>query len=175
MPDLLHYDAGSGYTTETEPSDVPALIVGAFDEVPSVTGTAAVWNAALRVLANLPYELRWTEQVNRGGITYASAGNTRVRCATIGKTGSDRTLTSTGTSLSFTAPDPGERGDTPPADPADIEHEIDVWYAPRLEALATWRPRRLRTPTGGTLSSASPGDIILTTRRGAWEFAIVVT
>ena len=175
MPDLLHYDAGTGYTTETESFDVPALIVGAFDEVPSVTGTAAVWNAALRVLANLPYELRWTEQVNRGGITYDAVGNTRVRCATISKTGSDRTLTANATTFSFTPPAPGERVDTPPVDPADIEHEIDVWYAPRTEALTTWRPRRLRTATGGTLSSASPGDIILTTRRGAWEFAIVVT
>lgn len=176
MPDLLHYDSGSGHTTETESSDVPAVILGAFPAVPSSTGTAWLWHAALRLLAQLPYEARWAESVNRGGITYASAGNTRVRLATFRIDGLDRTLTPNDTTFSYVAPAPGRRVDAPPVDPTDIGHEVDLWYAPRREVLAAWRPRRrARLALGGTLSSANPGDIILTTRRGVWEFAIVVT
>ncbi len=176
MPDLLHYDSGSGYTTETESSDVPAVILGAFAAVPAVGGAVALWRDALRLLAQLPYELRWAETVDRGGITTAAAGNTRVRLATFGVDGADRTLTPNDTTFTYTAPAPGRRVDAPPVDPTDIGHEVDLWYAPRREALATWRPRRrARLALGGTLSSASPGDIILTTRRGVWEFAIVVT
>ncbi len=176
MPDLLHYDAGSGHTTETEATDVPAVILGAFPAVPSSTGTAWLWRAALRLLAQLPYELRWTESVGRGGITYASAGNTRVRLATFGTYGADRTLTANSNAAVYTAPAAGRRVDAGPEDPTDIGHDVDLWYAPRREVLASWRPRRrARLALGGTLSSASPGDIILTTRRGVWEFAIVVT
>lgn len=176
MPDLLHYDPGSGYTTETEATDIPAVVLGAFAAVPTVGGTVALWRDALRLLAQLPYEARWTESVGRGGITYASAGNTRVRLATFSTDGADRTLIANANAVVYTAPAPGRRVDRPPVDPTDIGHDVDLWYAPRREVLASWRPRRrARLALGGTLSSANPGDIILTTRRGVWEFAIVVT
>jgi hypothetical protein len=176
MPDLFHFDSGTGYATETEGSNVPALVVGSFATVPAPAGTAALWARALAVLALLPYEVRWTQPVNRGGITYATAKNTRVRCASFGVTGSNRTLTGIDTQLSWTPPAAGRRSEAPPVDPADIEYAVDVWYGPRSALSTLWRPRRYADlATGGTLNSASAGDIIITPRRGVWEFAIVAT
>ena len=179
MPDLLHYDSGAGYTTETESSAIPAIIVGSMGGTPDPAGVAALFRRALTVLAMLPYELRWTGSVDRGGLTYSSEKNTRVRLATISSTGGNRTLTATAVVVgpAWTAPAAGRRSDTPPPTPADLSvGDVDVWYGPRSEASTTWRPRRhVEIPTGGLITSASPGDIILTTRRGEWEFAIVVT
>lgn len=175
MADLLHYDSGSGYTVVAESSDVPAVRVGHLTDLPDPAGALApLRHAQERWLDHVPYEVRWTQTVDRGGLSATLVKNTRVRCAVFGTLGGARTLTPSAAVLSWTAPAAGGRVESPPSDPGDILYAVDLWYGPRSST--AWRPRRAAlTSLGASLSDAAVGDVLLVTRRGVWEFAVRLT